>query len=113
MAVPNLLTNATLKVETEVLAVTTTITAIVGAVTSGETWFVDLNVANIHASNAGAITVTKYNGSTDYVLVNALGIPVGQALTMKRIHLEEGWSLRLDADASSVFTGVADVEKWS
>lgn len=113
MAVPNLLSNATLKVETEVLSVTTSTASIVGAVTTGETWFVDLSVCNSHASNAGTITIYKYNGATDYAIVNALGIPVNQTLTMPRIHLEEGWSLRMVASLSNIFTAVADVEKWS
>lgn len=114
MAVPNLISNTSVKNETEIQAVGTgTPVAIVGAVTSGETWFVDLSVCNIHASAASWISVYKYNGATDYALVMQMGIPLTQTLVMPRIHLEEGWSLRLTAGAGSTFTAVADVEKWA
>ena len=66
MAAPNLLTPTTVTGKTFGAALTGTLTTtLIGAVASGHAYRVKtISVANVHASNAGQVTLDVYNGTT-------------------------------------------------
>lgn len=119
MAAPNIVQATSMYGKTAVQAVTTSATAIVtNSAASGKVLKINtLIVANVNASNAAALTVDVYRGSTAYRIAASISIPVASALTpidkTTTIYLEEGDSLRLTAALNNYLEAVCSYEEIS
>lgn len=119
MAAPNIAALTTITGKTAVQAVSNSATAIVtNSAASGKVLKVNaLYVANIHSTNAGAITVDVYRSSTAYRIANAISVPLNAVyMAIQKdspIYLEEGDSLRLTAAAASTLEAVCSYEDLS
>ena len=104
MAAPNLLAPTTVTGKTFGAALTaTTTTTLIGAVASGHAYRVKtISVSNVHASNAGQVTLDVYNGTTGFKVANAINIPINTTLMVlpTPIYLEETFILRGGANAT-------------
>ncbi len=112
MAAPNLKALTTLNIKSAVLNPTNTMTDIIPAVTANHAYQVDAVYAcNIHASERGWITLVYKKGGTEYKLQNQFaGIATHQMVNLlpgKPLYMEDGDSLRVQANASSNFTVIA------
>lgn len=108
MAAPNLLALTTRTIDTAIADATTSVADLIAAITTGHAFSVEaVFCSNYHASLAGYITVIHKKGGTEHIIVGKLRVSAGQmlnALLGKPLYLAEGDSLRIQADANSVFT---------
>lgn len=113
MTAPNLLSIATAKGDTDVLAVTTTPTDIVSTVATGLVYKVNLlMISNVDGTNAADITVSLYRSSTEYRLIKSVSVAAGTSFTAldRPLYLREGDSLRLTASADNDLEAVCSYE---
>ena len=117
MAAPNIVNVATITGKTAVLAVTTSVTAIVtNSAASGKVFKVNaLYVSNVDGTNNADLTVDIYRSSTAYHIAKTVNVPADATLDVisKSIYLEEGDSLRLTANANSDLEAVCSYEEIS
>lgn len=116
MTAPNIVGVTTIYGKTNVLAATTTATAIVEN-TTGSGTVVKVNcaiVTNIDGTNTADITVDLYRSATAYKIVSTVPvvadtsfIAIGKDFP---IYLEEGDSLRLTASANGDLTALCSYE---
>lgn len=107
MAAPNLNAVTTVNIDTAAALATVTMADLIAAITTGHAFNVEsVNVANVHASLAGHITVVYKKDGTEYRICKAQRLQTGQNLNVllgKPLYLGEGDSLRIQADADSIF----------
>ena len=119
MAAPNIVNVTTIIGHTDVLAATTTATAIVSnSAASGKVFKINaLSIANIDGVNAADITVDLFRSSVAYRLASTVTVPADATLVVitkdSSIYLEEGDSIRLTASANGDLTGVCSYEEIS
>ncbi len=101
MTAPNIVSVATITGKTDVLAATTTATAITTAATSKLLKINSVIIANIDGTNDADITLDLYRSSTAYKIVNTVTVPADATLVAiskdSAIYLEEGDALRATA----------------
>ena len=101
MTAPNIVSVATIIGKTDVLAATTTATAITTAATSKLLKINSVIIANIDGTNDADITLDLYRSSTAYKIVNTVTVPADATLGARSkdsaIYLEEGDALRATA----------------
>lgn len=118
MANPNLASASSIFGRTDVLAATTTATAITSnAAASGKVLKVNtLTLSNKSAANVDA-TVDVFRGATAYKIAHAVSVPVGATLVVlakeNPMYLNEGDSLRVAASAASALDAVCSYEELS
>lgn len=115
MAAPNVFATATITSTNAVLAVTGSAVAIIAAPGTGKVAMVkSLYITNIHATNSGTITVDLFQSSVQYRLLNAVSVPINCSIVPINagapVFLTETDTLRLTANASSVFEAVASYD---
>lgn len=119
MAAPNLKSPTTITGKSVGYAVTTSLAA---ALSNGSSSNKLLKVnsvycANIDGTNPADITLTHYNGTTDFRLAYTISVPADatQVLVARDafIYLEEGQSLRAQASANSKLELVISYEEVS
>ena len=119
MAAPNIVNVTTIIGHTDVLAATTTATAIVtNSSASGKVLKINsLSIANIDGTNPADITVDLFRSSTAYPLASTVTVPADATLVVitkdTSIYLEEGDSIRLTASANGDLTGICSYEEIS
>lgn len=119
MAAPNLKSPTTITGKTVGYAVTNTLaTALTNGASSGKVLKINsVYCANIDGSNAADITLTHYNGATDFRLAYTITVPADatQILVARDayIYLEEGQSLRAQASVNSRLELVIGYEEIS
>lgn len=117
MAAPNIVNVATITGKTAVQAVGTTATAIVtNSSGSGKVLKVNaLIVSNVDTVNSSFVTVDLYRSSTAYHIAKEVYVPANASLDVivKHIHLEEGDSLRLTAEAANDLEAICSYEEIS
>ena len=107
MAAPNLKSPTTITGKTARYAVTTTLAnALANSASSGKVLKINsIFCANVDGTNAADISVSIYNGTTDFYLVKTLAVPADatQVISSKAtyFYLEEGDSIRALASAAS------------
>ena len=103
MTAPNIVSVATITGKTDVLAATTTATAITTAATSKLLKINSVIIANIDGTNDADITLDLFRSSTAYKIVSTVTVPADATLVAiskdSAIYLEEGDSLRATASA--------------
>jgi len=103
MTAPNVVSVATITGKTDVLAATTTATAITTAATSKLLKINSVIIANIDGTNDADITLDLFRSSTAYKIVSTVTVPADATLVAiskdSAIYLEEGDSLRATASA--------------
>ena len=101
MTAPNVVSVATITGKTDVLAATTTATAITTAATSKLLKINSVIIANIDGTNDADITLDLYRSSTAYKIVSTVTVPADATLVAiskdSAIYLEEGDALRATA----------------
>jgi hypothetical protein len=101
MTAPNVVSVATITGKTDVLAATTTATAITTAATSKLLKINSVIVANIDGTNDADITLDLFRSSTAYKIVSTVTVPADATLVAiskdSAIYLEEGDALRATA----------------
>lgn len=120
MTAPNIKSSTTLtsvKGKTVGYAVTNSLAAALSNSASSDTLLKINSVycANIDGTSAADITLTVYNGTTDFRLANTISVPADatQVLIARDafIYLEEGQSLRAQASANSKLELVISYEE--
>ena len=107
MAAPNLKAPTTITGSTARYAVTTSLaTALSNAAASGKVLKINsIFCANVDGTNAADISVSIYDGTTDFYLAKTVAVPADatQVLSTKEtyFYLEEGDSIRALASAAS------------
>ena len=107
MAAPNLKNPTTITGKTARYAVTTTLAnALANSASSGKVLKINsIFCANVDGTNAADISVSIYNGTTDFYLAKTLTVPADatQIISSKDtyFYLEEGDSIRAVANAAS------------
>ena len=106
MSAPNLASSgATVNGKTAHLAATNTEADLIAAIATGHCARVEaVYAANIHASVVGWVSLWHKAGGTEYHLANQMTIPLNATLNIldgRILYLEEGDSLRVQANASS------------
>lgn len=107
MAAPNLKAPTTITGRTARYAVTTTIgAALENAAASGKVLKINsIFCANVDGTSAADISVSVYNGTTDFYIAKTIAVPADatQILSTKEtyFYLEEGDSIRALASADS------------
>ena len=101
MTAPNVVSVATITGKTDVLAATTTATAITTAATSKLLKINSFSIANIDGTNDADITLDLFRSSTAYKIVSTVTVPADATLMAitkdSAIYLEEGDALRATA----------------
>jgi hypothetical protein len=101
MTAPNVVSVATITGKTDVLAATTTATAITTAATSKLLKINSVIIANIDGTNDADITLDLFRSSTAYKIVSTVTVPADATLMAitkdSAIYLEEGDALRATA----------------
>jgi len=116
MAAPNILQVSTITGKTNVLAVTTTATAIVeNTAASGTVLKINtVIVSNVNGATAADITLDLFRGAVAYRLVSTVSIlPDTTFIALGRdypLYLEEGDALRVTASANSMLTSLCSYE---
>lgn len=116
MANPNIVNVTDIRGKTSVLAVTTTITAIVSnSAASNEIFKINsLVISNIHAADAADVTVDIFRAAASFKVANTITIPANASLIViskdTGIYLEEGDSLRVQASANTTLQAVCSYE---
>jgi hypothetical protein len=121
MAAPNLspLTVSTITGKTARYAVTTSLAAALSnSVASGKVFKINsVYCANIDGTSSADITLTIYNGTTDFAIASTVAVPADatQVLVTRDayIYLEEGDSLRAQASATGDLVLVIGYEEVS
>ena len=103
MTAPNVVSVATITGKTDVLAATTTATAITTAATSKLLKINSVIIANIDGTNDADITLDLFRSSTAYKIISTVTVPADATLVAiskdSAIYLEEGDALRATASA--------------
>lgn len=111
MAAPNLIALSTVNIVTAFANATTSMADLIAAVTTGHAINVEsVLCSNNHATLAGHITVVYKTGGTEYAFATAQRVSTGQTINVllgKPLYMVEGSSLRILADANSIFTCIA------
>ena len=101
MTAPNVVSVATITGKTDVLAATTTATAITTAAADKLLKINSVIIANIDGTNDADITLDLYRSSTAYKIVSTVTVPADATLMAitkdSAIYLEEGDALRATA----------------
>ena len=101
MTAPNVVSVATITGKTDVLAATTTATAITTAATSKLLKINSVIIANIDGTNDADITIDLFRSSTAYKIISTVTVPADATLMAitkdSAIYLEEGDALRATA----------------
>jgi len=101
MTAPNVVSVATITGKTDVLAATTTATAITTAATSKLLKINSVIIANIDGTNDADITLDLFRSSTAYKIISTVTVPADATLVAiskdSAIYLEEGDALRATA----------------
>ena len=101
MTAPNVVSVATITGKTDVLAATTTATAITTAATSKLLKINSVIIANIDGTNNADITLDLFRSSTAYKIISTVTVPADATLMAitkdSAIYLEEGDALRATA----------------
>ena len=101
MTAPNVVSVATITGKTDVLAATTTATAITTAATSKLLRINSVIIANIDGTNDADITLDLFRSSTAYKIISTVTVPADATLMAitkdSAIYLEEGDALRATA----------------
>jgi hypothetical protein len=101
MTAPNVVSVATITGKTDVLAATTTATAITTAATSKLLKINSVIIANIDGTNDADITLDLFRSSTAYKIISTVTVPADATLMAitkdSAIYLEEGDALRATA----------------
>ena len=101
MTAPNVVSVATITGKTDVLAATTTATAITTAATSKLLKINSVIIANIDGTNDADITLDLFRYSTAYKIISTVTVPADATLMAitkdSAIYLEEGDALRATA----------------
>jgi hypothetical protein len=119
MAAPNLKSPTTINGKTARYAVTTSLAnALANSAASGKALKINsIFCANVDGSNAADISVSIYDGSTDFYLAKTITVPADatQVISTKEtyFYLEEGDSIRAVANASSDLELVIGYEEIS
>ena len=108
MAAPNIL-NASIitgKQYGAALDTSTTTSLVANAASSDDLYKINsIIVSNVDGTNSADVTVSFYNGSTDFHLAKTVAVPADTSLTLlgkdAPIYLEEGHSIRGGASANS------------
>lgn len=108
MAAPNIL-NASIitgKQYGAALDTSTTTSLLANAASSDDLYKINsIIVSNVDGSSAADVTVSWYNGSTDFHIAKTVSVPADTTLVLIRkdspIYLEEGHSIRGGASANS------------
>lgn len=117
MSAPNIVNVSNIIGNTAVQSVTTSATAIVtNSADSGKVYKVNcVIVSNIDETNAAAVTVDLYRGSTAYKVVNSVTVAINTSFTpidkSLSLYLLEGDSLRITANANSRLQAVCSWEE--
>jgi hypothetical protein len=107
MAAPNLKNPTTILGKTARYAVTATLAnALANSAASGKVFKINsIFCANVDGTNAADISVSIYDGSTDFYLAKTIAVPADatQIISTKEtyFYLEEGDSIRAVANAAS------------
>jgi hypothetical protein len=119
MAAPNIVGVTTIRGNTEVLAVTTSATAIANNIpSSGKVYKINsLVVSNIDGTNAADITADLYRGGTGYSIASTITVPADASLVViskeTAVYLEEGDALRCTASADGDLVAICSYEEIS
>ena len=108
MAAPNLVNVTTIlgKTTGAALDTTTTTSLLANSSSSGKVYKINsIIVANVDGTSAADVTVSFYNGSTDFHLAKTVTVPADSTLIVlgkdSPIYLEENHSIRGGASANS------------
>lgn len=119
MAAPNLKSPTTITGRTARYAVTTSLAAALSnSAASGKVLKINsIFCANVDGTNAADISVSVYNGTTDFYIAKTIAVPADatQVLSTKEtyFYLEEGDSIRALASAASDLELVIGYEEIS
>ena len=118
MALPNLKSPTTITGRTARYAVTTSLATALAAPGTGKTFKINsIFCANVDGTNAADISVSIYNGTTDFYLAKTITVPADatQIISTKEtyFYLEEDDSIRAVANASSDLELVIGYEEIS
>ncbi len=118
MAAPNLVNVSSIYGKTMGAALGTTTTTSLLANASGSNKLLKINsviVSNVDGSNAADVTLSWYDGSTDYRLARTVAVPADSTLVVigkdAPIYLEENQSIRGGASAASDLEVVISYEE--
>tara|TARA_Y100000004_G_scaffold188380_1_gene242409 strand:+ start:37 stop:405 length:369 start_codon:yes stop_codon:yes gene_type:complete len=107
MAAPNIVNVTSILGKTTAAALDTTLTTSLLANAASSNKLLKLNsiiVANKDGSSAAAVTISWYNGSTDFYLASTVNVPADSTLIVmgkdSPLYLEEGQSIRGGASAN-------------
>lgn len=107
MAAPNIVNVTSILGKTTAAALDTTLTTSLLANAASSNKLLKLNsiiVANKDGTNAAEVTISWYNGSTDFYLAYTVNVPADSTLIVmgkdSPIYLEEGQSIRGGASAN-------------
>ena len=107
MAAPNIVNVTSILGKTTAAALDTTLTTSLLANGSSSDKLLKLNsiiVANKDGTSAASVTISWYNGSTDFYLASTVNVPADSTLIVmgkdSPIYLEEGQSIRGGASAN-------------
>ena len=106
MAAPNLKSPTTITGKTARYAVGSGLATAISGVPSGSVYKINsIFCANVDGTNAADISVSIYNGTTDFYLAKTIAVPADatQIISTKEtyFYLEEGDSIRALASAAS------------
>jgi hypothetical protein len=106
MAAPNLTNPTTITGKTARYAVGSGLATAISGVPSGSVYKINsIFCANVDGTNAADISVSIYNGTTDFYLAKTIAVPADatQIISTKEtyFYLEEGDSIRAIASAAS------------
>jgi hypothetical protein len=106
MAAPNLKSPTTITGKTARYAVGSGLATAISGVPSGSVYKINsIFCANVDGANPADISVSIYNGTTDFYLAKTIAVPIDatQIISTKEtyFYLEEGDSIRAAANAAS------------
>jgi hypothetical protein len=118
MAAPNLKSPTTITGKTARYAVGSGLATAISGVPSGSVYKINsIFCANVDGTNAADISVSIYNGTTDFYLAKTIAVPADatQIISSKAtyFYLEEGDSIRAIASAASDLELVIGYEEIS
>ena len=119
MAAPNIVGVTTIRGNTEVLAVTTSATAIANNIpSSGKVYKINsLVVSNIDGTSAADITADLFRGGSAYSIASTITVPADASLVVvskeTAVYLEEGDALRCTASADGDLVAICSYEEIS
>jgi len=108
MAAPNIVNVTSIYGKTSAFQLDTTLTTQLVANASGSNKLLKINsiiVANKDGTNGASVTISWYNGSTDYYLAKTVSVPADSTLVVigkdSPLYLEENQQFRGGASANS------------